>query len=211
MKTVYFVRHGESEGNQEDVYQFDHLGLSERGKKQAAFLAKRAASISFDALLSSPLARAKETAEAISSATNHPIIEVPEFRELVRPTAMLGKAKSSPEMVKLLKEVMGYFPHKGQHHSDEENFHDLVERGTKALQILIDRPELTLLVVTHGNFLRILMTMMLAKEHATADLYTDVYSFFAASNTGITECRYTNAGTWQLRTWNDHAHLGEIS
>jgi broad specificity phosphatase PhoE len=43
--------------------------LTEKGQEQAQMIAKRAARLYFDALISSPFTRARETAEAIARAT----------------------------------------------------------------------------------------------------------------------------------------------
>src|SRR6476659_3838971 len=73
-KPVYnfvFLRHGESIGNAESRWQGQSdYALTERGRKQAQALANRWKSegAKFDAIISSPLVRAKETAEIIASA-----------------------------------------------------------------------------------------------------------------------------------------------
>ena len=62
-KIVYFVRHGESEANITPVYQPLGSPLSDKGRQQAKLIAERIAKVSFEALVVSPLFRAKETAE----------------------------------------------------------------------------------------------------------------------------------------------------
>jgi probable phosphoglycerate mutase len=76
------ARHGEAGGNRELRY----LGttdapLTERGVHQARQLADAVPAFAPVALYSSPLARARATAEAISAATNLPIVVEPELRE----------------------------------------------------------------------------------------------------------------------------------
>ena len=41
MKTVYFVRHGSTEGNEQGAYQQVHTPLSALGRRQAACVARR--------------------------------------------------------------------------------------------------------------------------------------------------------------------------
>lgn len=68
---IIFLRHGESVGNAEARWQgqFD-FPLTDKGRAQARALADRwlAEKRTFDAILSSPLSRAKETAEIIAAA-----------------------------------------------------------------------------------------------------------------------------------------------
>lgn len=76
------VRHGEAGGNRELRY----LGttdtpLTERGIQQARRLGAAVPSFAPVALYSSPLVRARATAEAISAATALPITPEPELRE----------------------------------------------------------------------------------------------------------------------------------
>lgn len=68
MTTIYLIRHGESQGNKEKLFRgrtdFD---LSDNGIIQARQLGKRLAGIKFDAVFSSPLKRAYNTAKAIET------------------------------------------------------------------------------------------------------------------------------------------------
>lgn len=68
---IIFLRHGESVGNAEARWQgqFD-FPLTDKGRAQARALADRwlAEKRTFDAILSSPLSRAKETADIIAAA-----------------------------------------------------------------------------------------------------------------------------------------------
>ena len=75
--TFYLVRHGEAENNVRHIlnsapvkYEYP---LTERGRAQAAKVAEYLAGIAADVLYSSPILRAKETAEAIAHATGLPI------------------------------------------------------------------------------------------------------------------------------------------
>lgn len=65
--TFYLVRHGESEGNAKGVIQgTSDFPLTEKGKNQVRGLNEKLVSIKFDAIFSSDLLRAKETAEILN-------------------------------------------------------------------------------------------------------------------------------------------------
>jgi len=66
MVTFYVIRHGETAANRGGVFQ-GHLDvpLSEKGRKQAELVAKALCNVHFDAVYSSDLSRAAETARAI--------------------------------------------------------------------------------------------------------------------------------------------------
>lgn len=90
-KIVYLVRHGESESNAARIIQSHDSPLSPLGKTQAELIAARVSRISFDALISSPYTRAKETAEAIARRTGRN----PEYSELfverIKPSGLIGQ------------------------------------------------------------------------------------------------------------------------
>jgi hypothetical protein len=61
-------------------------------------------------------------------------------------------------------------------------------------------------VLTHGNFLRKLVLILMLGQDASK-YWSEERSLLSTTNTGITLFRKLN-GHWQLITWNDHAHLG---
>ncbi len=63
--TIYIVRHGQSVANAEGRYGMDS-DLTEKGREQAIETAEKFKDIHFDAILSSPLKRAHETAQIIA-------------------------------------------------------------------------------------------------------------------------------------------------
>lgn len=67
--TFYIVRHGQSVANAEGRYGMDS-DLTKLGKKQAKESAEKFKDVHFDAAFSSPLKRAKETAETIAKEHN---------------------------------------------------------------------------------------------------------------------------------------------
>lgn len=211
MKKVYFVRHGESEGNAGPLRQGALTPLSELGRKQAEMVADRCAKLQSQVLISSTLMRAKETAEAISNRTNLSI----EYSDLFverRPASVIpGQPKESELVKNYEKTLMEKFHLPGWRHSDEENFDDLKERARKALDYLASRSEEALLVVTHGMFLKVLTAYVVHGPSLTGDECRDFFrAFIGNQNTGITVFDHTKDAdpSWRVRIWNDHAHLG---
>ena len=74
MTTVYLVRHAKSVGNTERIFQGrSNLGLSSEGMAQLPQLAERFREIPLDAIYSSPLQRAMQTAEAVNHYHHLPV------------------------------------------------------------------------------------------------------------------------------------------
>ncbi|MGE3908829.1 MAG: histidine phosphatase family protein, partial [Chloroflexota bacterium] len=86
MNTLFLVRHGENPANinREFSYKIVDYSLTERGVRQAHQTAAYFSNgtVSVDAIFSSPLKRALETAEIIGAATGHSVTVIEEFREI---------------------------------------------------------------------------------------------------------------------------------
>lgn len=69
---IYFVRHGESEANTQHVIsnRESPYGLTEIGKQQAKTLAENLSDIPITAIYSSPILRARQTADIVSQSFN---------------------------------------------------------------------------------------------------------------------------------------------
>lgn len=79
---LIIVRHGQSEGNRDRVFTgHGPSPLTERGREEARCAAARIASSPVDALFSSDLPRAVQTAEPIAELTGLPIVQDPALRE----------------------------------------------------------------------------------------------------------------------------------
>ena len=210
MKKIYFVRHGESEGNVGPIRQTEATPLTEKGRSQAAFVAERCAKLNFETIICSTMVRARETADAILKKVSKPIEYSDLFVERRRPSEVLGKSKDDPVALGINKEIHEKF-HLGFRFSDEESFEDLKNRALATLDYLAKRPEENILVVTHGFFMRIVMACVVCGEGLTGDESLRFIRTFHMENTGITVLMHDEKDEktpWWLWIWNDHAHLG---
>lgn len=212
-KVVYFVRHGQSEDNAAPVFQAPDSPLSKKGVRQANFIADRVASLTFDTLISSPYARAKKTAEAISVATNKPIVLSKLFIERVKPTSINGKPFTDSAANKTWREWEKSIITPGLRIEDGENYEDIMTRAENALDYLYQRPEKTLVVVTHGYFLRAIIAKTIMGDKLTPEAYANFQKVAFMENTGVSILTYEGGfeqePCWRLYTYNDHAHLAE--
>jgi len=213
-KTVYLIRHGQSEDNVREVFQSPESPLTKKGEKQAKNIAKRISKISFDILISSPFKRAKQTAEIIAKKTNKKLELSELFTERIKPTYINGKPHTDKKAVAIWKkwEKSLYTP--GFRVQDGENFDDIIKRADKALAFLQKRPEKSLVVVTHGYFLRTIIIRVLLKTHLSNEIFKNIHKKISIENTGITILQYyipkeKQKPMWRLWVCNDHAHLAE--
>lgn len=157
---IYFLRHGESTGNANGYHQGQHdFPLSEKGVQQAQQLATlwKAKGITFDYIISSPLARARQTAEIISHTLSLPIDFDPIWME--RDAGLISGMH--PDEAKNLyprPEFMSVYDKVGR---TGESQWDLFLRAGKAIDTIIRRPPARYLIVAHGGILNMIMYVTL--------------------------------------------------
>lgn len=211
-KTVYLVRHGQSVGNVEPVFQAPNSPLSDRGRNQAESIARRVSRLSAEALIASPFQRAKETAEIIAKVFKKQIEFSDLFIERVKPTSINGKPYTDEKVNTIWREWEKSLYTPGMRVEDGENFDDLIVRADRALEFLEGRKEQTLVVVTHGYILRTIVARVLLDGALSAEAFKNFQHSTVMENTGITALRYhsvlEDVPHWRLWIYNDHAHLG---
>ncbi len=205
---VYFVRHGQTADWNSGLHQSSHSQLSEKGREQAQFLTQRFKDIAIDKIITSPFARAKQTAEIVNQVLNVSLEEEPLVVEIKRPTEVEGKPHNDPEIKRIMNLVREDITDKDFRYADEENLTDLSTRAANALKRIESEQLTNLLVVTHGAFLKNMVMEMLLPGQADLNLFKALGAKFAMENTGVTVCEYKN-NTWYLLTWSDYAHLPE--
>jgi broad specificity phosphatase PhoE len=211
MKKIYFVRHGESEGNSGPIRQTKETPLTEKGRQQAQFVAKRCNKLGAELIVSSTMVRAKQTAEYVVSEAQLPIEHSDLFVERRRGSEVLGKPKDDPAALEVEEIIKKHFADPGFRHSDEENFDDLKQRAKDALEYLANRPEEIMIVVSHGFFMKVLMAYVVFGDELTGKECEKFIRKFEMENTAITviDGKEVPLGMrWWIWIWNDHSHLG---
>jgi broad specificity phosphatase PhoE len=206
-KTVYFVRHGESVEKPERVHQNLDAVLSDNGIKQAELLAKQMAGLPIGIIFSSPLQRARQTAEIINHVLQKPI----EFSDLLvetrKPSELIGKEKEGVEAKAILAQFDLHGHEEDWKYSDEESFSERKQRAARTIELITCGEHAQVLVVAHGEIIRFILAYMLfGKEMTPAEAYRFVF-FMRADNTGVATCHLWGQDSWSLAGWNDLSHL----
>lgn len=211
MKTIYFVRHGETEINVHGlVHSHPSNRLTEKGRQQAEYIAERCSTLPLQLLVSSTYTRAEETAECISKKNGLELEKSDLFVECRFISKYWDKPRTeeSRQAIKLIGEKWGT---PGFRVDDEENFKDVIRRAGAALEFLSHKSEEHIGVVTHGLFLRNLVARALFGASLTPK-ESNVFAYsLDMANTGLTVFHYNEKEIerpWKLWIWNDHAHLG---
>jgi broad specificity phosphatase PhoE len=157
MNTIYLVRHGENPANilREFSYRKVDYSLTPRGLVQARQAAAYFREQPIDAVFSSPLKRAWETAEEIAAALRLPVTVLEEFREI-----NVGDLEGQPptdENWALHDAILAGWEHGHVERSfpGGENFTTLATRAAAGLRAVVaGRTGERIVVVAHGGIMR---------------------------------------------------------
>jgi broad specificity phosphatase PhoE len=144
--TILLARHGETEWNRTGRWQgWADPPLNETGRAQARLLAEQLRAVPFDAVYSSDLLRAHETAEIVAGPHGVPVVTEPGLREID-----IGSWSGMT-----LSEIEERFPHGRR--ADGETREDHTARVLAAVEAIArDNPGRRILLVTHGGTMRAL-------------------------------------------------------
>lgn len=199
--TLYLLRHGQSEGNRRRIYQGQaDFPLTPRGRRQAQALAARwqREALRLDAILSSPLSRARETAEIIAAALQAPLSLDDIWLERSNGSTT-GRDLSRPENAPITPMTNPYQSAYEQAESDWQLF----LRAGQALHTLLSRPPGAYLVVSHGGLLNQVVYAILGLTPQGPG-----GPRFRFANTGFATFSYAPAKhSWYVLGFNDTAHL----
>jgi broad specificity phosphatase PhoE len=155
-----FLRHGESVGNVEERFQGQSdFPLTDTGRAQARALAERwlKSGVKFDLAVTSPLVRAKETAQIIAGVLDIPLEEDPIWME--RDNGLMS-GLTREEVEERFPPPDFRTPYDPFGESGEGDW-ELFLRAGKAVHELIKRPAGKYLIVTHGGLLNKVMYAIL--------------------------------------------------
>jgi broad specificity phosphatase PhoE len=150
---ILLARHGESDWNVDRRWQ-GHADrpLTERGREQARALADRLADIALQAVYTSDLRRARETAEIVARTQGLEVHVTPALREVdVGSWSGLSREEAGARF----PEGYARWLSGGPGWEDGESYEQMSERVLGALRAIVaDHPEDRVLIVAHGGPIR---------------------------------------------------------
>lgn len=157
--TIYIVRHGETEWNVKKLVQGQtDIPLNKKGESQAKDLGKNLKKIKFDAVYSSDLLRAKQTAQLIMLEKKL-AVETSELLRERRFGKLEGQTRDQANKIyKIwedlnLQQRLSFRPFK-RYETDNEVITRFI---TFVREVAASRLRQTILVVTHGAVMRIFL------------------------------------------------------
>jgi broad specificity phosphatase PhoE len=200
--TFYIIRHGETDWNLHGRWQgHTDIPLNEDGRTQSRRLAARlsAERVRFDALYSSDLQRAWETAAAVGAALDLVPRPLPALREI--DVGSWGGLTAAEVQAQDGETYARFRSGEDVLRGGGERFLDLYTRVVAAVEQLSEQqPGRTLALFTHGGAVRALL-MHAARDKVGLDLH-----HVHIGNTSISVLIGDRSG-WELGVINDMAHL----
>lgn len=208
-KLIYFIRHGETESNAQGIRQGPDGSLNAKGREQAYATALRFPKDKGkpEIIIASPYQRTKETAQIVAKELKLPIEYSKLLIERRNPSEIIGHSGEEKDVKKIVDRIDKSYHADDLRISDEENFIDLKNRAKELLKFIADRDEDRIIMVTHGIFLKMVVSYMLYGEELNASMYNNLSYFNPINNASMAICSYTThlfkKNEWKLITWND--------
>lgn len=204
MTTLYLVRHGQSEANIKHIIQGQSdYPLTSLGKTEAALAAEYLQQVNFDAVYTSDLTRALNTAD-ILTGLQHPKAEPLEALREVFLGPLEGKTRQAaiedyPELEHRSFVTSGI--------PGTETFDSISQRCLELLNHWRERhSNETILAVSHGGFISIFLMYLI-----TGDGWHQWNRIFRIDNTGITKIVFDELGQASIYFSNSTSHLQQLS
>jgi broad specificity phosphatase PhoE len=205
---VIIIRHGQSQGNAQGRFGgHTDTPLSARGRKQAEATARALAAEKLDAIYSSDLPRAIETASPLARLTGAPLITTDAFRErsvgVMEGLTFEEAAEQYPEQYQALL-------HRDFEHVLEggESYRQTLDRAAGKLDEVIEKHRGgRVAVFTHTGAICILILHLMGALDAPE--LKPVW--IATANCGIARFDLRDDGFVRVITINDTRHLASIS
>jgi phosphoserine phosphatase len=201
MTKIIITRHGETEWNVSGYCQGTYDSpLTANGQDQAKKLADRLLGEKIVAIYSSPLGRAKATAQVIADRFNLPVTPCQEFQEI---SFGEWEGKAWEELRNIYPEGFVEWeqaPHTYRFPGGENMEEVLVRAKAKLAELVIKHKGETICIVSHGITVKVLVTSML--DYTLADWLETPWQHNTAVN--IFEVK---DGKYNGLLIGDHSHI----
>ncbi|WP_226038351.1 histidine phosphatase family protein [Aquibacillus saliphilus] len=185
---ICLVRHGETDWNYLGKIQGKtDIPLNATGKRQAEECREYVNSLDWDFFISSPLLRAKQTAEILNKDLKLPIIEMEEFKE-----RSFGEAEGLTIEERVARYPDGDYP-------GQEEREDLKNRVMNGIEIINKRyPDKKVLLVAHGAVIGTILSTISSGKVGSGKT--------KLMNACISNIQYVDQ-QWKIHNYNQIDHL----
>ncbi len=191
---LLLIRHGEA-GRPGVLHGHVDVPLTDRGREQVHRLARRLADEALDAVYSSDLSQARDTARILAEKRGLPVVEDPAFRELAMGVwdgvPVDDLARREPDALRRWwEDPVRTAPPGG------ESLEDLARRVLPALEAVVRRhPGQTVALVAHGGVNRVILLHRLRAP-------LEAFHHMAQDPACLNRIRFFGDGSWVVELLN---------
>ena len=199
---IYLVRHCESRANTDKLIAgVSDVEITEKGRKQLDYLAERFKDLPLDVVATSPLTRARLTAEAVNRYHGVPVEDWPAFIEMDCGDYELTRLADMPEAD---RDCWLHKPSEFQA-KNGESMRGVYDRAAAGFRELLETYRgKKIAVTTHGGLLRCLYCYVTGQSLEAIDEAP------FCGNTSISHLQVAEDGTVQILGLNDMEHLASL-
>lgn len=205
---LFLVRHGQSAGNAAGRFGgHSPTPLSELGKRQAEITAKTLARERIEAIYSSDLLRAVQTAQPLAAILDLPVISTSAFRE--RKVGVLEGLTFDESKAQFPKDYYALV-NRSVHHviTDGESYSQLLRRATRALhEVLRTHAGENVVVFSHTGAICFLTLHLMG----AINRHTKTTPWLVTSNCGINRFEIRGRNNIRVHAFNDTRHLHQTT
>lgn len=202
MTYIYLIRHCEAMGNLKRVFQGStDCDISETGAKQLEYLKERFKNIRLDAVYSSPLIRARKTAEAVACGKGLEIITRRNLTELCGGVVEGRPFQEAFNSIPGLADTWNNHPQDFAPEGGEAMRNAYVRIYDEITELVRINRDKTVAAVSHGGVLRCLMCRV---------LYNDINRLKDVpwcENTAVTLLKIDDSDKIGVEFFNDYSHV----
>lgn len=202
MTYIYLIRHCEAMGNLKRVFQGStDCDISETGAKQLEYLKERFKNIRLDAVYSSPLIRARKTAEAAAFGKGLEIITRQNLTELCGGVVEGRPFQEAFNSIPGLADTWNNHPQDFAPEGGEAMRNAYVRIYDEITELVRINRDKTVAAVSHGGVLRCLMCRV---------LYNDINRLKDVpwcENTAVTLLKIDDSDKIGVEFFNDYSHV----
>lgn len=160
---LILIRHGQTQSNVDHLLDTGHPGapLTDEGLRQAATLVDRLAAEPIEAIYSSDLTRARQTAEGLAASKGLTVMEHPGLREI-----FAGEHDMSEDWAPYVSVLDTWHTEPHNKLPDGENWPEFQERFEVAIDEIADTGVQVAALVSHGAALRVWIPFVCANTTA---------------------------------------------
>ncbi len=185
---VFFVRHGETDGNVARRHQHSETSLNEVGRAQVMALAPEIAALKPTHFISSTHLRAIETTRILAAACNLTPATSHAFEELARPDSLVGQRYMG--VVTLFYVLRWFFGFKIPDGEGYQQFLSRILEGRRYLQALPNNSRVV--VVSHAVFVNIFIEhLCLDTKMGIGQALRSFFKIFRLRNASIIHLHFT--------------------